>query len=264
MIQNNKTRFCANLKWLFTEQPFLDRFAAASKAGFEAVEYASPYEYSATELRSRLHDNGLKQVLINTPVGAPGTVTASGSACLKGYEEQSRTGLKRAFEYASALDCPLVHLMAGILPQGEDRADAFKRYVDHVAWAAELARDAKIKLVLEALNQRDVPGFIVQTQEQSASVVQTVGSEHVGLLFDIYHCQVSQGDIATRLKALMPLIAHVQVADPPLRSEPGLGEVNWDYVFRHLLELGYDGWIGCEYRPLNGTEAGLGWRTRFV
>jgi hydroxypyruvate isomerase len=264
MTQNIKTRFCANLKWLFTEQPFLDRFAAASKAGFEAVEYASPYEYPATELRSRLNDNGLKQVLINTPVGAPGTATASGSACLKGYEEQSRTDLKRAFEYASALDCPLVHLMAGILPQGEDRDEAFKRYVDHVAWAAELAHDANIKLVLEALNQRDVPGFIIQTQEQSASVVQTVGSEHVGLLFDIYHCQVSQGDIATRLKALMPLIAHVQVADPPLRCEPGLGEINWDYVFKQLLELGYDGWIGCEYRPFNGTEAGLGWRTRFV
>jgi hydroxypyruvate isomerase len=251
-------RFCANLKWLFTELPFLDRFDAAARAGFQAVEYASPYEFPVAEIRSRLNASGLKQVLFNTPAGG-----GSGMACIPGREEEFRDGVKKALDYAAGLDCSLVHLMAGIVPAGVARETASATYGDNVAWAADNAAPAGVKLVLEPINQRDVPGFFLQTQEQGAAMVEAVGRDRLGLQFDVYHCQVAQGDVTRRMETLLPVIAHMQIADAPGRNEPGTGEIAWDFVFRRMDELGYSGWVGCEYRPATETVAGLGWRGRY-
>jgi hydroxypyruvate isomerase len=251
-------RLCANLKWLFTELPFLDRFDAAARAGFRAVEYASPYEYPAAEIRSRLRSCDLTQVLFNTPAGG-----GSGMACIPGRREEFREGLRKALDYASELDCGLVHLMAGIVPADLNRDAAAAAYGENVAWAADLASASGVRLVLEPINQRDVPGFFLRTQEEGAAVVEAVGGGRVGLQFDVYHCQVAQGDVTRRMEALWPVIAHIQIADVPGRNEPGTGEIAWDYVFRRIDELGYAGWIGCEYRPATDTVTGLDWRSRF-
>jgi len=251
-------RLCANLKWLFTELPFLDRFDAAARAGFEAVEYASPYECPASEIRARLRACGLQQALFNTPAGG-----GSGMACIPGRRGEFRDGLEKALAYANDLDCGLVHVMAGIVPPEVSRDTAAACYGASIAWAAERAAAAGVKLVLEPINQRDVPGFFLETQEQGAAVIEAVGDDHVGLQFDIYHCQVAQGDVTRRMEALMRVIAHMQIADVPGRNEPGTGEIAWDFVFRRIDELGYRGWVGCEYRPIVETTAGLGWRDRY-
>ncbi len=254
---------CANLKWLFTEKPFLERFDAAAKAGFTAVEYASPYEYSAAELRARLDACALKQVLFNTPAGDPADGGGSGLACAPGRQGKFRDGFKRALEYAGALDCGLIHVMAGIQPSDASYDTAAAVYAANLFWAAEAAAGSGVRLALEAINQRDVPGFFLRTQEQGAALVEAIGPDRVGLQFDIYHCQVAQGDVTRRMEKLMPLIAHMQLADAPDRNEPGTGEIAWDYVFRRIDELGYRGWVGCEYRPLGETTAGLAWRKRY-
>ncbi|HTW26031.1 MAG TPA: TIM barrel protein [Acetobacteraceae bacterium] len=256
-------RLCANLKWLFTEVPFLDRFAAAAEAGFVAVEFASPYEFRAEELRARLHDNGLRQVLINTPAGDPKQGAGSGFACLPGQQPAFRDSFSRALDYAAALDCGLVHVMAGIAPAGVAHDTLASVYAANLAWAVERVGSAPIRLVLESINQRDQPGFFLRTQEQGAAVIEAIGRDRLGLQFDIYHCQVAQGDVTKRLEALLPLIAHIQIADPPGRNEPGSGEIAWEYVFGRIDALGYTGWVGCEYKPATTTTAGLAWRNRY-
>lgn len=256
-------RFDANLKWLFTELPFVERFDAAAAAGFAAVEYASPYEHSARELRRRLDDAGLQQILINTPGGEAGSPTRSGLACFPDLIEQFRREFDQALDHAVALDSQMIHVTAGICPEGVDRSHAFAVFVTNIGWAAERATGSAVRLVLEAQNHRDVPGFILDSQEQAVGVIQAVDSENVGLLFDVYHCQVQQGDVATRLKALLPHVAHIQISDPPNRTEPGTGELGWDVLFEQIEAFGYGGWIGCEYRPTNGTVEGLGWLDRY-
>jgi len=257
-------RFCANLKWLFTELPFLDRFDAAAKAGFAAVEYASPYEFPEAELRARLAGSGLQQVLINTPTGDPARGGGSGLACLPGCQDEFRDGIKRALDYAAALGCHLIHVMAGIQPTGITYDSAAAVYATNLAWAADQTRSSDLRPVLEAINQRDVPNFFLRSQEQGAALVEAIGRDRLGLQFDIYHCQVAQGDVTRRMETLMPMIAHMQLADVPGRNEPGTGEIAWDYVLNRIDALGYQGWIGCEYRPLTDTVAGLGWRERYA
>ncbi|WP_232666778.1 hydroxypyruvate isomerase family protein [Pseudonocardia sp. TRM90224] len=252
-------RFAANLKWLFTELPFEERFDAAAAAGFTAVEYSSPYGFPAAELRRRLDGAGLRQVLINTPGGQPGTPTRNGSACIPDLVPQFRRELDLALEYAGVLGSGLVHVTGGIRPEGVPAADAFATYVTNIGWAAERAAGSGVRLVLEALNQRDAPGFVLTSIEQAAGVVRAVGVDHVRLLFDVYHCQVQQGSVTTRMQELWPLVGHIQVADAPTRTEPGTGELNWRFVFDRIRALDYAGWIGCEYRPANGTLAGLSW-----
>jgi hydroxypyruvate isomerase len=256
-------RLCVNLKWLFTELPFLDRFDAAARAGFTAVEYASPYEHPAAEIRSRLRACGQQQVLFNTPPGDPARGGGSGLACIPGAQEEFRDGVKQALDYAAGLECGMVHLMAGRQPPDVSSDTAAAVYGANVAWAAEQAAAAGVLLVLEPINQRDVPGFFLRTQEQGASVIAAVGRERVGLQFDIYHCQVAQGDVTRRMETLMPVIAHMQIADVPGRNEPGTGELGWDFIFRRIDALGYRGWVGCEYRPATETMAGLNWRSRY-
>lgn len=255
-------RFAANLGFLFPELPFLDRFAAAAKAGFTAVEYASPYEYPASELRARLDGNGLKQVLINSPAGDR-SKGERGFACLPGREGTFRDSLGQALDYAVALGCPCIHVMGGAPPADLPYDTALALYAANLAWAGEKGLAAGVRLVIEPLNPRDAPGYILRTQEQGAAIVEAIGRDRLGLQFDLYHCQTAQGDVTTRLARLLPVIAHMQLADVPARHEPGTGEIGWEFVFRRIDELGYRGWVGCEYTPLGDTVEGLEWRTRY-
>lgn len=256
-------KFSANLKWLFTEAKLLDRFDEAARAGFTAVEYPTPYEQPIATLVTRLHDCGLRMVLINTPAGDKARGEQSGLACLPDRRAAFRADLLQGLDYATGLGCPLLHLQAGILPNGISRDRGWATYMANVVWAAEQASSAGIRLVLEPINQIDIPGFLLRTQEEAAAVIEAVGPDRVGLQFDIYHCQVEQGSVSRRLQALMPIIDHVQVADSPGRHEPGTGELDWTHMFDTLRRLEYAGWIGCEYTPLGETAAGLEWRERF-
>lgn len=255
-------QLCANLSMMFIEVPFLDRFEAAARAGFKGVEFLFPFEYEAAELRARLDANGLEQVLFNAPPGqwADGE---RGTASLPGRQAEFRDGVKRALDYAQVLGNKLVHVMAGI-PAGVPPVTAAAVYAANLAWAAELAHAAGIKLVIEPINHRDMPGFHLNTMAQGAAVIDAVGRDRLGLQFDLYHCQVTEGDVVKRIEAFMPVIAHMQVADVPDRHEPGTGELGWEFIFRRIQSLGYDGWIGCEYRPAGETSAGLGWRERYI
>ncbi len=255
-------RFSANLGFLFPDIPFLERFEAAARAGFTAVEFASPYEYPVSELRSRLNANGLSQVLINSPAGNR-AAGERGFACLPGREGNFRDSVGQALDYAVALGCPCVHVMAGMPPKDLAHDTALALYAANLAWAGEKGLAAGVKLVIEPLNPRDAPGYLLRTQEQGAAIAAAIGRDRLGLQFDIYHCQIAQGDVTTRLAALMPAIDHMQLADVPGRHEPGTGEIGWEYVFRRIDELGYAGWIGCEYTPLGDTVEGLAWRKRY-
>jgi hydroxypyruvate isomerase len=255
-------RFCANLTMMFNEVPFLDRFEAAAKAGFKAVEFLFPYDFPAAEIRARLDATGLQQILFNMP---PGDWAAGerGTAALAGRQAEFRAGVTKALEYASTLGCKRLHCMAGIPAAGGVPGAAANLYVANLAWAAEQAKAAGVIIVIEPINHRDMPGYLLNTTAQAAAVVAALGSDHVRLLFDVYHCQVTEGDVTSRMKALLPIIGHVQIADVPARNEPGTGEIAWGYVFRQMDAVGYDGWVGCEYRPAAGTVAGLGWRDSF-
>ncbi|HTB46219.1 MAG TPA: 2-oxo-tetronate isomerase [Acetobacteraceae bacterium] len=255
-------RFAANLSMMFNEVPFLDRFAAAAKAGFQGAEFLFPYDHPAAEIRKRLNDAGLAQVLFNMPPGDWAN-NERGLASLPGRQKQFRDGVKLALDYAHALDCKLVHAMAGIVPADVSPVTAASVYAANLAWAAEQAAPAGVKLVIEPINHRDMPGYFLNTQAQGAAVVEAIGRDRLGLQFDVYHVQITEGDITKRMERYMPVIAHMQVADVPARNEPGTGEIGWGFVFRRMDELGYAGWVGCEYRPAGDTVAGLGWRERF-
>jgi hydroxypyruvate isomerase len=255
-------RFCANIGFLFPDIPFLDRFAAAARAGFAGVEFASPYEFTAAELRARLGAAGLSLVLINSPAGNR-AAGERGFACLPGRTGIFRDGVEQALDYATSLDCKLLHVMAGVPAADLPYDTALALYAANLAWAAERALAAGVKLVIEPLNPRDAPGYLLSKQEQGAAIVAAIGHDRIGLQFDIYHCQIAQGDVTTRLAALLPAIEHMQLADVPGRHEPGTGEIGWEYVFRRIDELGYSGWIGCEYAPLGDTVEGLAWRKRY-
>ena len=256
-------KFSANLKWLFTEVPLLDRFDAAAQAGFTAVEYPTPYEQPVATLAARLRDCGLRMVLINTPAGDKARGEQSGIACMPDRRDAFRDDLRKSLDYANGLGCNLVHLQAGILPGNVSRDRGWATYLANVVWAADLASAAGIRLVLEPINHIDIPGFLLRTQEEGAAVVEAVGQDKVGLQFDIYHCQVEQGSISRRMQALMPIIGHIQVADSPGRHEPGTGEIAWEHMFALIEKLGYAGWIGCEYTPAGNTIDGLGWLRRY-
>lgn len=260
---SNKLRFSANLKWLFTELPFEERFQAAANAGFTAVEYASPYEFPIARLKALLDEHGLKQILFNTPVGKPGTVKASGQACHPDSVLAFRDDFARALDYAAGLECSMIHMQAGIRQAEVEVETASATFVENLRWAAEQALQRDIDIVLESINPHDIAGFLLQRQDQTLGLIQRSEAANVGLLFDIYHCQRSEGDVTAKMREFMPWIKHVQVAESPSRNEPGDGELNWPFLFNELRALQYSGWIGCEYRPKAGTEAGLGWLTRF-
>jgi hydroxypyruvate isomerase len=251
-------RFAANISMMYTELPFLDRFAGARASGFTAVEFLFPYEFPAAEIARRLQDNGLSQVLFNAP---PGDWAAGerGCAALPGRGQEFRDGIRKALDYAAALACPRLHVMAGLTPPGVPRDTLLATYAVNLAWAAEECAKAGVKPVIEPINHRDIPGFFLNTTDEGAAIIEAIGPERIGLQFDLYHCQITEGDIVKRVERHLPLIAHMQVADNPGRHEPGTGEVNWPFVFGRIDELGFRGWIGCEYRPAGATLDGLGW-----
>ncbi len=251
-------KFAANLSMMFNEVPFLDRFAAASQAGFPAVEFLSPYEHPAEVVEARAKEAGVEVALFNTPAGnwAAGE---RGVACIPGREDEFRQGVEKALSYAARLNTRRIHAMAGILPSGVDRAACRASLIENLKFAAEQTARKGITLLLEAINTRDIPGFVVSTQKDSRAICEEVGAENLKLQMDLYHMQVMEGDLATKLKLYMPYCGHIQIAGCPERNEPDTGEIRYEYLFRLLDDLGYDGWIGCEYRPAGKTTAGLGW-----
>jgi 2-dehydrotetronate isomerase len=246
---------------LYTEHPFLDRFAAAAVDGFRAVEYLFPYEHPAAELAAHLTAHGLQQVLFNAP---PGDWAAGerGLACLPGREDEFRRGVDRALAYARALSCPRIHLMAGLAPEsgaGADRAALRATYIANLAWAAAQARD--IDFLIEPINTRDIPGFFLNRQDEAHAVLAEVGAPNLKVQMDLYHCQIVEGDLAKKIERYLPTghVGHFQVAGVHERHEPDVGEINHTYLFALIDRLGWDGWIGCEYRPRGNTSAGLTW-----
>jgi hydroxypyruvate isomerase len=256
-------RFAANLSMMFNEVPFLDRFAAARAAGFEGVEFLFPYDFSPAELRGRLSGEGLTQVLFNMPPG-DWSNGERGMASLPGRQAEFRESVKKALDYAAALDCRQVHCMAGLVPAGVSLTTAAAVYAANLAWATEQAKPAGVRVVIEPINHRDMPGYFLRTQAQGAAIIEAIGADRLGLQFDLYHVQITEGDITKRMEQFLPVIAHMQIADVPARNEPGTGEIGWRFVFRRMDELGYQGWVGCEYRPAGETLAGLGWREQFA
>jgi hydroxypyruvate isomerase len=256
-------RFAANLSMMYTEVPFLDRFAAAAADGFRAVEFLFPYEHPAEVLRERLVANGLQQVLFNT---VPGDFAAGdrGLACLPGREKDFLAGVDRAIEYARVLQCPRLHAMAGLAPAGADRATLRAVYVANLKEAARRCADADLDLLIEPINTRDIPGYFLNTQADAHQIVADVGAPNLKVQMDLYHCQIVEGDLAMRIRQYLSGVGHMQIAGVPQRHEPDVGEINYPYLFDLLDELGYDGWIGCEYRPKGATSAGLGWIRRWV
>jgi len=251
-------RFAANLSMMFNEVPFLDRFALAAKAGFKGVEFLFPYEHPAAEIAQRLKDNGLQQVLFNAPAGdfAKGE---RGMAAIPGKQAAFRESIKLALEYATTLACPRLHIMAGLKPEGVAHDTLTAVYGANLAYAAEECAKVGVKPIIEPINHRDIPGFFLNTTDQAAAIIAAIGPEKLGMQFDLYHCQITEGDVVKRVEKHLPLIAHMQVADTPGRHEPGTGEVNWPFVFKTIDALGFRGWIGCEYRPAGETLAGLSW-----
>ncbi|MGW7087163.1 2-oxo-tetronate isomerase [Streptomyces sp. NPDC054871] len=260
-------RFAANLSMMYTEYDFLDRFAAASADGFEAVEYLFPYAYEPAELRHRLDDHGLRQVLFNAP---PGDWESGerGMASLPGREGELRSGIERALEYAAALGCGQVHVMAGLLPReatATQRAAHRDTYLANLAWAAERAAAVDVDLLIEPINGRDMPGYFLHRQADAHALVQEVGASNLKVQLDLYHCQIVEGDLTTTLRRDLPTgrVAHLQIAGVPDRHEPDRGELNVRHLFDVVDELGFDGWIGCEYIPRAGTSEGLGWLNNY-
>jgi 2-dehydrotetronate isomerase len=253
-------RFAANLSMMYTEVPFMERFGAAASDGFRAVEFLFPYAFDADALAAALARHGLQQVLFNT---WPGDFDGGerGLASLPGREAEFLGGVDRAIGYASALSCPRVHAMAGLLPAGASRAAHRETYVANLREAARRCAAAGLELLIEPINTRDIPGYFLNTQAEAHAIVAEVGAANLKVQMDLYHCQIVEGDLATKLRQYLPTgrVGHLQIAGVPQRHEPDLGEVNHPYLFALLDELGYDGWIGCEYRPRAGTSAGLGW-----
>lgn len=251
-------KFAANLTMMFNEVPFPERFAAASKAGFKAVEFLFPYDYPPQEVARWLKEGGLESVLINLP---PGNWAAGerGMAALPGREEEFRAGVRTGLEYARALGTPSLHAMAGLIPAGADRERHRAVYIENLRFAAkELAGESRT-LLIEPINTRDMPGYFLNTQGEAHAISEEVGESNLKVQMDFYHVQIGEGDLAVKLRRYLPGVGHLQIASVPERNEPDDGEVNYPYLFRLLDELGYQGWVGCEYRPRAGTENGLGW-----
>lgn len=256
-------RLAANLNFLFTETSFLDRFALAKQHGFEAVEYPFPYEHPERELANHLQDNGLKQALINLPAG-DWTAGERGIACNPARTKEFREGVLLAIRYAQALDCPRANCLAGIQPPGVSSQEATATLVENLRYAGRAFREAGLQLLIEPINTNDIPGFFVNTSRQGLSVISEVGDELVGLQYDAYHMQIMEGNLAQTVEHNLETIGHIQIADNPGRHEPGTGEINYNFFLHHLDNIGYEGWVGCEYAPATTTTAGLGWLATYT
>lgn len=251
-------KFAANLTMLFNEVPFLDRFQAAAQAGFDAVEFLFPYPYPAAELAERLEANRLRLVLHNLPAGN-WEAGERGIACLPERIGEFQEGVGRAIEYAKALKVPQLNCLVGIPTAGVDADTARATIVANLRFAADALKKEGIKLLVEPCNAYDIPGFALNRSSEGLDVIRAVGSDNLFLQYDIYHMQRMEGELAATIEKHLPQIAHIQLADNPGRHEPGTGEIHYPFLFAHLDRIGYDGWIGCEYKPATTTAAGLGW-----
>lgn len=267
-------KFAANLSMMYPELPFLDRFEAAAKDGFKAVEFLFPYAYAPQELAARLKANGLQQVLFNLPPG--GTDAASidaawnagtrGMACIAGRESELLAGAALALRYAEALDCPRLHMMAGLVPADKNKSEVRATYINHAKATSQLIASQGLDMLLEPINTRDIPGFFLNRQDDAHALIAQIGQANVKVQMDLYHCQIVEGDVAMKIRQYLPTgnVGHFQIAGVPERQEPDVGEINYPYLFDLIDSLGYDGWIGCEYKPRlggqpQGTSNGLGW-----
>jgi len=251
-------RFAANLTMLFAEVPFLDRFALAAQAGFQAVEFLFPYACAANDIRQRLDANGLTLVLHNLP---PGDWDAGerGMACHPDRVAEFRAGVATGVRYAMALGVGQLHCMAGRVPAGVSEAVLRQTYVANLVYAAQACKDAGLRLLIEPINTYDIPGYYLNRTAQALSILDEVGADNAFLQYDIYHAQRSEGELAATITRHLGRIGHIQLADNPGRHEPGTGEINYEFLFALLDRVGYVGWIGCEYKPAGTTLAGLGW-----
>ena len=251
-------KFAANLTMLYNELEFLERFAAAARDGFAGVEYLFPYPYPKERLAERLRQHGLVQVLHNLPAG-DWSKGDRGIACLPARADEFRAGVAQAIAYATALGCKQVNCLAGVAPPEIPAADLRRTLVENLRYAAAELAKAGIKLLVEPVNTRDIPGFYLSRSAQAIELMDEVGSDNLFLQYDFYHTQIMEGDLVTTFQRLEDRIAHVQIADNPGRNEPGTGEINYPFIFATLDAEGYGGWIGCEYKPKTTTAEGLGW-----
>jgi hydroxypyruvate isomerase len=256
-------KLAANLTMLFGEIDFLDRFEAAASAGFRGVEFLFPYAYDAQVLKTRLRDHRLVQVLHNLPAGN-WTAGERGIACHPDRVEEFKAGVDQAITYATALDCDRVNCLAGILPPPVDPAAARDTFVQNLRYAAPRLQSAGIRLLIEPINTRDVPGFFLSGTAQAIEIIDAVGSDNLQLQYDIYHMQIMEGDVAAGIQRLLPRIGHLQLADVPGRHEPGTGAIDFGSLLNHIDRIGYTGWIGCEYVPAGKTRDGLGWTAPYL
>lgn len=251
-------KFAANLSMMFTEVPFLDRFEAAAKAGFKYVEYLFPYDYPKEVLKAKLDENGLQQVLFNT---AAGDVQAGewGVSAIPGREADSHRDIDLALEYALALNCPNVHIMSGVVPPNESYAKYKQTFIDNVRYAADKFKPHGIKILLEALSPQVKPNYLTASQFQTLELVELIDRDNVFVQLDYFHAQNVDGNLTRLTDTLNGKFAHVQIASVPARHEPDEGEINYQHIFDKLDEIGYDGWVGCEYNPRGNTVDGLAW-----
>jgi hydroxypyruvate isomerase len=251
-------KLAANISMMFTELPFLDRIAASAAAGFKAVEFLFPYEYGADEIADRLKSNEVANVLFNAPPGnwAQGE---RGIAALPGRDEEFRDGIEQAIAYAKVLGTPNVHIMAGVVPKDADVNECRAVYIRNLKHAAGQCTQHGITVLIEPINSRDMPGYLLNHQADAHEVRVAVAAPNLKVQMDFYHAQIMDGDIAMTFRKYQKHVGHIQIAGVPERHEPDTGEVNYAYLFRLLDQLGYDGWVGCEYRPAGSTVAGLGW-----
>jgi len=251
-------KFCANLTMLFNEVDFLERFEKAAKAGFKGVEYLFPYAWKKEQLVEKLGDFGLSQALHNLPAG-DWNKGERGIACLPGREADFQEGVGKAIEYAKALKFPQVNCLAGLTPAGVPAAKVRQTLVANLRFAAAALEKEGIRLLVEALNDKDVPGFYLVRTADVLALIQEVGHPNVYVQYDVYHMQIMEGNLTKTIQANLDKIAHIQIADNPGRNEPGTGEINYPNLFKAIDAAGYQGWIGCEYKPAAMTEDGLGW-----
>lgn len=251
-------RLAANLSFLYGELPFVERFAAAARSGFRGVEFHFPYAWPAEELARLARDARTGIVLFNLPAG-DWEAGERGIACHPGRIAEFRDGVERAVDYARRFDCTRLNCLAGISPAGVPEAQARETLVDNLRFAAARLEREGLRLLVEPINTRDIPGFLVSRTSQALELIDRAGGPNLQLQYDIYHAQVMEGDLACTLEANLGRIGHIQLADNPGRHEPGTGEINFPFLLAHLDRVGYRGWAGCEYRPSAGTDAGLGW-----
>jgi len=251
-------KFAANLTMLFNESPFMERFEKAAKSGFQAVEFLFPYPFAAEEIKQKLDQNKLQLVLHNLPAG-DWEAGERGIACLPDRVAEFQAGVAKAIEYAKVLGVKQLNCLAGKMPTNVDAELVRQTFVANLRYAASELKKANIKLLIEPINTFDIPGFYLSKTQQALDILNDVGSDNLYIQYDIYHAQRMEGELAKTIESNLAKIAHIQLADNPGRNEPGTGEINYAYLFKLIDRIGYQGWIGCEYKPASSTEAGLGW-----